>query len=67
MKVYLYVFVAHLDIFNRMLNQSGFLEECQELTVHLSPRLENYKNYAMVSIGYDEYIRLLDSGKLKLK
>ena len=66
MKVYLYVFIAHLDIFNRMLNQSGFLEECSELKVHLTPRLEYYENYVMVSISYDEYVRLLDSGKLKL-
>ena len=66
MKVYLYVFIAHLDIFNRMLNQNGFLEESAILTVYTNTQMERNENYMMVSINYDQYVRLLDSGKLKI-
>lgn len=66
MKIYLYIAPNNLYIFHRMLNEPGFLEECKilKLRYRQSPMLGEIS--CMVSISYDEFIRLLDSGKIKV-
>lgn len=66
MKIYLYITPNNLYIFHRMLNEPGFLEECKVLKLRYEQPLTPGEISCMVSISYDEFIRLLDSGKIKV-
>lgn len=66
MKIYLYITPNNLYILHRMLNEPGFLEECGVLNVSFRQNSMPGEFGCMVSISYDEFIRLLDLNKIKV-
>ena len=67
MKIYLYITPNNLYILHRMLNEPIFLEDCGVLDVSFTQNSMPGEFACMVSISYDEFIRLLDSNKIKVR
>ena len=64
MKFYFYINPNKIDILQRMNTDDAFLEECETLVV--SHEKNEFRTNMMFSLSYEEYIRLLDSGKINV-
>jgi hypothetical protein len=63
MKIYLYVTSNNLYIFNKMLTDPSYLEEAGIMNVSWD---KVFPNSVQVQVSFDDYVRLLDSNKIKV-
>jgi len=63
MKIYLHVTSNNLYIFNKMLTDPSYLEEAGIMNVSWN---KVFPNSVQVQISFDDYVRLLDSNKIKV-
>lgn len=63
MKIYLHVTSNNLYIFNKMLTDPSYLEEAGIMNVSWD---KVFPNSVQVQISFDDYVRLLDSNKIKV-
>jgi hypothetical protein len=63
MKIYLYVTSNNLYIFNKMVTDPSYLDECGIMNVSWD---KVFPNSVQVQIPFDDYVRLLDANKIKV-
>lgn len=61
MKIHCYIYINHIDILNRVINNP--LQDFNKITLY---KEKDNENVIMVSLDYDTYIMLLDQNKVEI-